>query len=293
MSGVYVPESARDPMFWASLRDDAAVDACARLDPENALDFAACRLSPARLDWCALRAPAHALSKAAGSISAAAFEELVNIAPEAVVRYAAGRVSRSQAEKIAIAHPGLGIQLSAQLSRETLVWVAGRRPTDALMSDACCCALGGEAVDELARRAWSLAGASSAALAAVFERAPHVLSDAALGEFLNGESLQGKRVGGPASRYRLALQPSIIPRLSAMQLSEAAEYHPTQLLWMGIEHVPDAVRERALSLEHPDVRAEFGESVSAARWAQIERLPAQLRAALTGLATLASAAPAL
>ncbi|XAI97212.1 hypothetical protein [Dolichospermum phage Dfl-JY45] len=292
MSRYYEAENARDPVFWASLKDDAAVDACARLDPENALDFAACRLSQARLDWCALRAPAHALNKAAGSISPSVFDELVDIAPEAVVRYAAGRVTRPQAEKIAAAHPALGIQLSAQLSRETLAWVAGRRPGDALLSDACCCALGGAAVDDLARRAWNMPGVPPQTLEAVFARAPHVVTDQVLIAFLNGESRQGSRFGGPSSRYRVALQPSIIPRLPATYLAEAAEYCPTQLLWMGIEHLPDAVRERALELEHPDVRVEFGASVSSARWAQIERLPPLLRAVLTG-ETAPASAPAL
>lgn len=282
MSRDYEPENARDPVFWASLKDDAAVDACARLDPSNALDFAACRLSQARLDWCALRAPANALNKATGSISPTVFDELVDIAPEAVVRYAAGRVTRPQAEKIATAHPALGIQLSAQLSHETLVRVAGRRPGDALMSDGCCCALGAEAVDQLARRAWNLSAAPASTLEAVFVRAPHVLTDQELIDFLNGDSRQGNCFGGSASRYRVALQPSIIPRLPVTFLAEAAEYRPTQLLWMGIEHLPEGVRERALELEHPDVRVEFGASVSSARWAQIERLPPLLRAVLTG-----------
>lgn len=292
MSREYLAESARDPLFWASLKDDAAVDACARLDPENALHFAAHRLSSERLDWCALRAPAYALAKAAGSISASTFDEIVNIAPDQVVQYAAGRVSRQQAEKIAIAHPAVGIKLSAQLSRETLAWVAARRPGDALLSDACCCALGGAAVDELARRAWNTMGVSAHVLEAVLARAPHVVTDQELIDFLDCVSRQGSRFGGPSSRYRAALQPPIIPRLSASHLAAAAEYHPTRLLWMGIEHLPDAVRERALALEHPEVRGEFGACVSAARWAQIERLPPQLRAALTG-ETAPASAPAL
>lgn len=289
MSREYKPEDARDPLFWASLKDDAAVDACARLDPEGALMFACARLSPSRVDWCALRAPHQALAKAAGVISSAVFEELVTIAPEAVVRYAAGRVSCAQAEKIAVAVPSLGIKLSAQLSRKTLAWVASRRPTDALRSDAFCSALGAEGVDALARRTWDRNVPPT--LEAVLKRAPHVLSGQEINDFLDGESPQGDRLTS-RMRYRTALQPSIIPRLSAKHLAEAAELLPTQLLWMGIEHLPEPVRERALALEHPDVRADFGANVSAARWAQIERLPAQLRAALTGQ-TVSASAPAL
>jgi hypothetical protein len=195
MSGHYSPESACDPLFWASLRNDAAVDACARLDPQNALQFAALRLSPARLDWCALRAPAHALTFMPSGVSAAAFEELVKIDPHAVVQHAAGRLSLQQAESIAYAHSALGVALSAQLSRNTLLWVAGRRPIDALVSDACCDALGGEVVDALAREVWEKAQ-TFPGLRAVFHRAPHILKDAEIHRFLAGEGRQAKAIGG-------------------------------------------------------------------------------------------------
>jgi len=273
----YPPDSARDPVFWQSLSDEG-VDACARLFPAFALAHATCRMAAERLDWCALRAPEEALRVAWRRLTPACFEELARIVPLSVAQYAAGRLSRQQAEDVAARDSHAAVSfLSAHVSHETLERCASASPVSALCSEATRAVLQGRVLDAIARRVWERGGRlGSAAVVAVLEGAPHVVTDTELAYFVAGESDQARTMGGPSARWRAVLL-RCSARLCPHDLERAVQFHPSHALWYGIEHLPAAALESALSLANPDAIEDAGADIPIWRRSQVERLAPELR----------------
>lgn len=246
MSGRPQGDDPRDPAFWGGL-SDPQLDACARLEPGYALLHAGLRLTDTRFVWCSERAPVQALRAAPGRLPAAFLEELVACEPAAVAQFAAARLSPVQVARVADAAPCAALEhLALRLDFARLRACAERFPVQALRSDAACTALGGEAVDRIARRLIEreagLHWTRAEAFVTVLQRAPHVVDP----EWFEAQILDAASLGSRPAIHQLCFT-SAMSRMTPALLERLIDLRPLGAVVHGGEFLSADQVERAMA----------------------------------------------